>query len=109
MTALHPVMAQVVRPFAPPASDADRIAKMQAQLRKAREDDVSLLRLPFRVEVESQPATRLAEAEYTLVTIDEDLVREAVDWLIDRNMGELEAKALELQRMRWDEQREDRA
>jgi hypothetical protein len=103
----HPIMAQALQPFAPPETEAQRFMRLMELLRKSREDNASLLRLPFQVEVKTAEATRLAEAQYALVTIDEDLVREAADWLIDKHIDELERKALELQRARWDEQRED--
>ena len=95
MNAVHPIMAAALRPFAPRPEPT------------AEEQLASLLRLPFDIEIESQPATRLAEAQYSPVTIDEDLVREAADWPIDKHIAELERKAIELQRARWDEQRED--
>jgi hypothetical protein len=103
----HPIMAQALRPFAPPETEAGRFARLMELLRKEREEMASLLRLPFLIDVESQPATRLAEAQYTMVRIEDDIVREAADWLLDKHIDELEQKALELQRARWDEQRED--
>jgi hypothetical protein len=95
MNAVHPIMAAALRPFAPRPTPT------------AEEQLASLLRLPFQVEVQNAPATRYSEPQYVLVTIDEDLVREAADWLIDKHIDELERKALELQRARWDEHRED--
>jgi hypothetical protein len=103
----HPIMAQALRPFTPPQTEDDRFARLVDLLRKEREETASLLRLPFLINVESQPATRLAEAQYTMVRIEDDIVREAADWLIDKHIDELERKAIELQRARWDEQRED--
>jgi hypothetical protein len=103
----HPIMAQALRPFAPPQTKAQQISTLEGQLQTYRAAEISLLRLPFQVEVKTAPATRVAEAQYGLVTIDEDLVREAADWLLDKHIDELERKALELQRARWDEQRED--
>ena len=82
------------------------IHQLRALVKQLRDDEVSLLRLPFQVEVETHRATRFAPAEYGMVTIDEDIVREAVDWLIDKHIDELEAKAMELQRARWDAQKE---
>jgi len=93
MNAVHPIMAAALRPFAPHPTPT------------AEEQLASLLRLPFEVEVKTAPATRLAEAQYGLVTIDEDLVREAADTILDRYMHDWEAEATRLQRARW----EDRA
>jgi hypothetical protein len=57
----HPIMAQALRPFAPPQTKAQQISTPKGQLQTHRAAEIS----------------------------------------------ELERKALELQRARWDEQRED--
>lgn len=124
MNTLHPIMAEALRPFFNPMAGSAptpesivqdellRRAVMAERRAEGLQDELaSLLRRPFEVEVETNPAVRSAgplgcEAEYATVTIDDDLVREATDWLLDKHMRELEAKALELQRARWNSERQ---
>lgn len=105
-------LQHALRPVMPPQTTEQYIDRLERELVRmrtlfsnARAEEVSLLRLPFKVEVETKPAVRSwgpmgGEAEYAEVTIDDDLVRESMDWLIDKHMIDLERKALELQRMR---------
>ena len=84
-----------------------------ANLLQRRSDEMaSLLRLPFEIEIET-PATfglapeDSAPASYAYVHADDDLVRQAVDDLIEAHMAELEGKVAELQLARWKAQRDD--
>jgi len=121
MNTLHPIMANALRGICPPSPATPASIVQDELLRRAvmaerradglQDELAGLLRLPFTVEDETKPAVRSAgplgcEAEYTTVIIDDDLVREAADWLLDKHMRELEAKALELQRARWNAERQ---
>ena len=104
-------LRQALDGFMPPDDDGDRIAVLTAEVARlktwigeltTRYD--SLLRLPFQFEVCTKPAVRSwgpmgCEAEYATRTANDSVVHEAVDWLIDKHMDELEAKVEKLQKL----------
>jgi hypothetical protein len=83
----HPIMSAAVMAFAPKTVIGPNLHKM---LEKRNLAWNSLLRLPFKVEVETRAAGRNGQAEYSEMVAHEDEVLEAVDALIDRYMVELE-------------------
>lgn len=107
---VHPIMAAALSPLVPPEERprpaAQAIDRLRQEINELHAERVSLLRLPFQVEVQTKAAITnrtpedCSEAECSYLTIDDDLVAQAADWLIDRHMDELERKALELQGMR---------
>lgn len=100
MSALPKPLHDALRAFAPAAlTYAEQTAVIERQARKIaslRSDWESLLRLPFKVETMTRAAGRNGPAEYAEVEAHPDDVRDAVDWLIDRHMAELEARVVQL-------------
>lgn len=107
MSALHPIMAAALSSVMPaserPRPASQTIDRLRQEINELHAERVSMLRLPFEVQVKTHDAVTnrdpdlCSEADYSLRRIDDDLVAEAADWLIDKHMDELEAKALELQ------------
>lgn len=113
MSAALPLpLQQALRAVIPPQTTEqyiDQLEREVARLRKLysdlRSEEVSLLRLPFKVDVQTKPAVRSwgsmgCEAEYASMVIDADLVRDAADTILDCHMQEWEQLAVELQTMR---------
>lgn len=98
----HPIMLEALAPFITPRKPDDATT-LRSKLEAMRSDWQSLLRLPFEVEVETRRASFHGPAEYATVYADEEDVQEAVDWLIDKHIDELEAKVRELMTQRADD------
>jgi predicted DNA-binding transcriptional regulator len=91
MSAIHPILEQALRPFAPKPSTDTRLMAMTLRATKAEGDLASLIRSPFQVEVRTRDASRNGPAEYAYVTAPDELVIQAIDALIDKHIDELEA------------------
>lgn len=90
MNAIHPILEQALRPFAPKPSTDTRLMAMTLRAKKAEDELASLIRSPFQVEVRTRDADRHGPAEYAYITAPDELVIQAIDALIDKYIKELE-------------------
>ena len=87
---LHPIMAQALKPFAAPVGHGDEATLLRTLLHKEREQMAQLLRLPFKVDVSSDPFREC------LTEADPDVVLRAVDEAIERSWPEIVERVAEL-------------
>lgn len=106
MNTLHPTMSAALRGFSTTPTDADRIQWLEDECQRLRDRLNALpeiLREPFEYEKLTRDAITdrepdyCCEAEYTTFMARSENLANAIDWLVDQYMRELEVKVRELE------------
>ncbi|HUX26636.1 MAG TPA: hypothetical protein VMV87_18705 [Burkholderiales bacterium] len=92
-TRLNPVMAQMLKPFAPkPVDDTKRIELQAKEIERLRKEIEDIFRLPFPVDLST--SNRLEDERE--VTADPSIVRQVIDQVIEDNLGLIEGRVIEM-------------